>query len=147
MRFLENLKSMSQQLNAKKSQLMTREFAHGAMAICALIAAADGSIDACEKEKTLELITTNEALSIFDPAELTEIFDGYVSRLETNYDLGKVEAVKVISKLKGKPEKARAMIQLGIVIGGADGIFDPYERAAVRNACNAVGIAPGEFGL
>ena len=71
MGFLENLKSMSQQLNAKKSQLMTREFAHGAMAICALIAAADGSIDACEKEKTLELITTNEALSIFDPAELT----------------------------------------------------------------------------
>src|ERR1044072_4388842 len=124
MGFLEHLQSLSQQLNAKKSQLMTGELADGAMAICALIAAADGSIDACEKEKTLELITTNEARSIFDPAELTEIFDGYVSRLETNYDLGKVEVVKVISKLSGKPEKARAMIQLGIVIGGGDGMLD-----------------------
>ena len=147
MGFRDNLRSMSQQLNAKKTQLMSREFAHGSMAMCALIAAADGSIDASEKQKTTELITTNDVLSIFHPDDLREIFDGYVSKLESNYDLGKIEATKAISKLKGKPEQARAMIQIGIVIGGADGIFDPYEQAAVRNACNAVGIAPAEFDL
>jgi tellurite resistance protein TerB len=147
MGFRERLKSMSHQLNAKKSQLMSREFAHGSMAICALIAAADGSIDTVEKEKTAELIAGNEVLAVFDPDELRAIFNGYVAELESNYDLGKIELLRVITKLKGKPEQARAMIQLGIVIGGADGIFDPYEQAAVRKACNAIGIAPAEFGL
>ena len=147
MRFLDNLKAVSQQLNAKKSQFRSREFAHGSIAMCALIAAADGSIDACEKDKTAELIATNEVLSIFDADELRALFDAYVSKLETNYDLGKVELTRIVSKLKGKPDQARAMIQIGIIIGGADGIFDPYEQAAVRNACKAVGLAPAEFGL
>jgi tellurite resistance protein TerB len=117
------------------------------MAMCALIAAADGSIDACEKEKTAELIASNDVLAIFDPDELRQLFDGYVGGLEENYDLGKIQARKAIAKLKGKPEKARAMIEIGIVIGGADGIFDPYERAAVRTACLAVGLAPADFEL
>ena len=147
MRFLDNLKAVSQQLNAKKSQFRSREFAHGSIAMCALIAAADGSIDACEKDKTAELIATNEVLSIFDADELRALFDAYVSKLETNYDLGKVELTRIVSKLKGKPDQARAMIQIGIIIGGAVGIFDPYEQAAVRNACKAVGLAPAEFGL
>jgi tellurite resistance protein TerB len=147
MRFLDNLKSMSQQLAAKKTQFRSREFAHGSMAMCALIAAADGSIDACEKDKTAELITSNEALSIFEPDDLRAIFESYVSKLQANYDLGKLDAIQAISKLKGKQDQARAMIQIGIVIGGADGIFDPYERAALRNACKVVGLPAADFGL
>ena len=134
-------------LRSKGRQFRSREFAHGSMAICALIAAADGSIDAAERDKTAELITTNDVLTIFDADDLREIFDGYVSRLEANYDLGKIEAIQAISKLKRKPDQARATIQIGMIIGSADGIFDPYEQAAVRNACKAVGLAPAEFGL
>ena len=39
------------------------------------------------------------------------------------------------------------MIQVGIIIGGADGNFDEDEKRAVREACNAVGISPTEFEL
>jgi tellurite resistance protein TerB len=151
MGFLDNLKSksqqMSQQLNTKKSQLKSKEFAQGSMAMCALIAAADGSIDVVEQQKTTELITTNEVLSIFDPRDLREIFDKYADKLRADYQLGKVEAIQAIGKLRGKPDQARATIQIGIIIGGADGNFDEHEQAAVREACNAVGIAPGEFDL
>ena len=151
MGFLDNLKSksqqMGQQLNTKKGQLKSKEFAQGSMAMCALIAAADGSIDASEKEKTTALITSNEVLSIFDPRDLREIFDKYASKLEGDYELGKVEAIQAIGKLRGKPDQARATIQIGIIIGGADGHFDEHEQAAVREACNAVGIAPSEFDL
>ena len=148
---LDNLKSksqqMSQQLNTKKSQLKSKEFAQGSMAMCALIAAADGSIDVVEQQKTTELITTNEVLSIFDARDLREIFDKYADKLRADYQLGKVEAIQAIGKLRGKPDQARATIQIGIIIGGADGNFDEHEQAAVREACNAVGIAPGEFDL
>ena len=151
MGFLDNLKSksqqMSQQLNTKKGQLKSKEFAQGSMAMCALVAAADGSIDVVEQQKTTELITSNEVLSIFDPRDLREIFDKYADKLRADYQLGKVEAIQAIGKLRGKPDQARAAIQIGIIIGGADGNFDENEQAAVREACNAVGIAPGEFDL
>jgi tellurite resistance protein TerB len=151
MGFLDNLKSksqqMSQQLNTKKGQLKSREFAQGSMAICALVAAADGSIDPVEQQKTTDVITSNEVLSIFDPRDLREIFDKYAGKLRADYQLGKVEAIQAIGKLRGKPDQARAAIQIGIIIGGADGDFDENEQAAVREACNAVGIAPGEFDL
>ncbi|WP_279433022.1 TerB family tellurite resistance protein [Actinomadura bangladeshensis] len=39
----------------------------------------------------------------------------------------------------GDPAEARAAIQIGIIIGGADGNFDSSEKAAVREACFAVG--------
>ncbi|WP_267888678.1 TerB family tellurite resistance protein [Mycobacteroides chelonae] len=52
-----------------------------------------------------------------------------------------------MGKLKSKPEQARAVVQIGIIIGGADGSFDQYEKAAVKDVCFAVGIDPSEFDL
>jgi tellurite resistance protein TerB len=151
MSFLDNLKSksqhMSQQLNAKKTQLKSKEFAQASMAMCALIAAADGSIDIVERHKTCDLIASNDVLSIFDPDDLRAIFDKYASKFQADYQLGKADSVQAISKLRGKPDQARAAIQIGIIIGGADGNFDAHEQAAVREACDALGIPPREFGL
>lgn len=48
---------------------------------------------------------------------------------------------------KKKPIEARAVIQIGIVIGGADADFDRSERAVVREACFALDISPAEFDL
>jgi tellurite resistance protein TerB len=39
------------------------------------------------------------------------------------------------------------VIQVGIIVGGADGNFDKDEQQAVREACLAVGIPPAEFDL
>ena len=36
--------------------------------------------------------------------------------------------------------EARAVIQIGIVIGGADGDFDKDEQAVVREACFALDV-------
>jgi tellurite resistance protein TerB len=99
----------------------SKDFAKASMAMCALIAAADGTISPEERRKTAAFIGSNDVLS--------------------------VEAIATIGKLKGKPDAARAVIQVGIIIGGADGNFDKDEQQAVREACNAVGIPPAEFDL
>jgi tellurite resistance protein TerB len=39
------------------------------------------------------------------------------------------------------------VIQIGIIIGGADGNFDDDEKKAVRDACHAVNLPPAEFDL
>jgi len=139
--------AMTTQLQAKTGQFKNKEFANGAMAMCALIAAADGSIDNAERAKVSALITSNEALKVFPQAELTQKFDFYASKLQSNFDFGKLEATQTIAKLKTKPDQARAVIQIGIIIGGADGNFDDYEKAAVRDACHTLSIPPAEFDL
>lgn len=151
MSFWNQLKAKSQemqsQLQTKASQFKNKEFSQATMAMCALIAAADGKIDQTERSKTAALIMSNETLKIFNPSDLRDQFDFYCNKLSSDYDFGKVEAIATIGKLKKKPEQGRAVIQIGIIIGGADGDFDDDEKAAVKEACFAVGIDPSEFDL
>jgi tellurite resistance protein TerB len=141
------LTDLTSNTKTQVAKFQSKDFAKASMAMCALIAAADGTITADERRKTANFIASNDALSVFDPSELQGHFEFYSSKLEKDYEFGKVEAIATIGKLKSKQDAARAVIQVGIIIGGADGNFDQDEKQAVREACNAVGISPGEFDL
>lgn len=141
----ERAADLSANAKLQVGKFKNKDFANASMAMCALIAAADGTISADERRRTAGFISSNDVLSIFPAGELLEKFNFYAGKLAADYDFGKVEAIQALSKLKSKPDAARAVIQVGIVIGGADGHFDEDEKRAVREACNAVGIAPAEF--
>jgi tellurite resistance protein TerB len=143
----ERALDMTSQAKTQVGKHKNKEFADASMAVCALIAAADGTISGEERRKTAGFITSNDVLSIFPATELLERFNHFAGKLESDYDFGKVEAIQALSKLKGKPDAARAVIQVGIIVGGSDGDFDENERQAVRESCNAVGVAPSEFDL
>jgi tellurite resistance protein TerB len=151
MGFWDNLKdkvsSMNDGLKTQVTRYKNADFANASMAMCAMIAAADGSIDPAEKQKTAAFITNNEVLSVFSAADLKEKFDYFCRKLESDYDFGKIETIQAIGKLKKYPDQARAVIQVGIIIGGADGNFDLKEKAAVKAVCHAVGVPPSEFDL
>ena len=151
MAFWDNLKekvnNMNQTLVTKVSQFKNTEFANATMAICALVAAADGEIDSSERQKTASFIMSNESLKVFQASDLKEKFDFYCDKLTQDFDFGKIECIQAISKVKKKEDQARAVIQIGIIIGGADGNFDPDEKKVVREACNSVNINPVEFDL
>lgn len=146
-KFKQSAQNMQTQLVAKKNDLKSGAFRDASMAMCALVAAADGTIDQAETAKVAQLIASNEVLRNFDKDDLQRRFYGYANQLQADYQIGKVQIMQEIAKAKKKPDEARAVIQIGIVIGGADGNFDPQERAAVREACFALGIAPAEFDL
>jgi tellurite resistance protein TerB len=147
----DQLKSRLQGLTAdtkvQVEKYQNKDFAKASMAMCALIAAADGTISADERSKMIGFISSSDVLSTFPPSELQEHFEFYASKLEKDFEFGKLESIATIGKLKSKPEAARAVIQVGIIIGGADGSFDDHERRAVREACNAVNIPPADFDL
>lgn len=136
-----------EQLKTKTAQFKNKEFANASMAMCALIAAADGSIDPEERQKTAAFIASNDALSVFPAAELQEKFVYFCSKLSADYDFGKIEAIQALGKVKSKPDQARAVVQLGVVIGSADGDFDADEKRALREGCQALGLEPTEFGV
>lgn len=146
-RFKESASTMQTQLNSKKNDLKSGAFRDASMAMCALVAAADGSIDQTERRKVAQLIATNEVLQNFPAEDLQRRFDDNCNKLAADFDFGKVSVLQEVAKAKKKPAEARAVIQIGIVIGGADGDFDKDEQAVVREACYALDLPPHEFDL
>ncbi|CAM5383517.1 TerB family tellurite resistance protein [Streptomyces narbonensis] len=146
-RIKESASGMQTQLVARKNDLKSGAFRDAAMAMCALVAAADGTIDPAERRRVAQLIATNEVLQNFDATDLQRRFDENLDKLTADFDFGRVSVLQEIAKAKKKPAEARAVVQIGIVIGGADGDFDKTEQAVVREACFALGLPPHEFDL
>jgi tellurite resistance protein TerB len=145
--FRQSAATMQSQLVAKKNDLKSGAFRDASMAMCALVAAADGSVDPSERQRVAQLIATNEVLQNFDADDLRRRFDDNLNKLTADFAFGKVSVLQEIAKAKRKPAEARAVIQIGIVIGGADGDFDKTEQAVVREACFTLDLPPHEFDL
>ncbi|QKV93980.1 TerB family tellurite resistance protein [Streptomyces sp. NA02950] len=146
-RIKDSAQTMQTQLLAKKNDLKSGAFRDASMAMCALVAAADGSVDPAERQRVAQLIATNEVLQNFPADDLQRRFDAYLDQLVADFDLGKVSVLQEVAKARKKPAEARAVVQIGIVIGGADGDFDTTEQAVVREACSALDLPPAEFDL
>ncbi|MFC7216884.1 tellurite resistance TerB family protein [Streptomyces polyrhachis] len=143
----ESIAKLQAHLVAKKNDLKGAAFRDASMAICALVTAADGKIDPAERQRVAKLITTNEVLQHFPAEDLRQLYEANLERLAADFDFGKVAVLQEIGKTKEKATEARATIQIGIVIGGADGTFSDEEKNVVREACYAVGLLPYEFDL
>ncbi|WP_411093436.1 tellurite resistance TerB family protein [Streptomyces sp. 049-1] len=146
-RFKESASQMQTQLVAKKNDLKSGAFRDASMAMCALVAAADGTVDPSERQRVAQLISANEVLQNFPADDLRRRFEENLDKLTADFAFGKVGILQKIAKAGKKPAEARAVVQIGIVIGGADGDFDKEERAVVREACYALDLPPHEFDL
>ncbi len=146
-RVKESASQMQTQLVAKKNDLKSGAFRDASMAMCALVAAADGTVDPSERQRVAQLIATNEVLQNFPADDLRRRFEDNLNKLTADFAFGKVSVLQEVAKAKKKPAEARAVIQIGIVIGGADGDFDKTEQAVVREACYTLELPQHEFDL
>ncbi|MFV2119910.1 tellurite resistance TerB family protein [Streptomyces sp. Act-28] len=146
-RLKESASTMQTQLMAKRNELTSGAFRDASMAMCALVAAADGTVDPAERRRVAQLIATNDVLRNFPADDLRRRFEAELDKLTSDFALGKVSVMQEIAKARKKPAEARAVIQIGIVIGGADGDFDKSEQAVVREACYTLDLPPHEFDL
>ncbi|MEV5839291.1 TerB family tellurite resistance protein [Nocardia sp. NPDC052112] len=135
------------QLLAKKNELRGGTFRDASMAICALVAAADGTIDPAERMRVAGLIGSDPVLQNFPTDELRDLFEDNCNRLVDDAAFGRAYVLQQIGKAADKPTEAHAVAQIGIMIGNADGNFDQDEIAAVREACQALRVDPQEFGI
>ncbi|MFI9586765.1 tellurite resistance TerB family protein [Streptomyces sp. NPDC052236] len=139
--------SLKSQLTSLKTELKSGAYRDASMAMCALVAAADGQVDAAERQQVETLILNNDVLQNFPADQLRQRFNKHADQLVSNFQHGKAEAMKEIAKAAKKPVEARAVIQTGIVIAGADGYIAPAEQQVIHEACAALGLSPAEFAL
>lgn len=151
MSFFDTLKQKAGEARAKLAtevgKFRNREFMEACVAGCALVAAADGSIDSSEKQKMMKFIQQSDELKVFETKDVITFFNKITENFEFDNEIGKAEALKVISKLRSKPDAARLMVRVCCAIGSADGSFDDKEKQIVREMCRDLGIPADDFGL
>ncbi|MFH8486798.1 tellurite resistance TerB family protein [Streptomyces longisporoflavus] len=135
------------QLASLKTELKSGAYRDASMAMCALVAAADGSVDPAERQHVESLILQNDVLKNFPPEQLRTRFNKHADQLTFNFQQGKAEAMQEIAKAAKKPMEAKAVVQTGFVVAGADGYIAPAEEQVLREACATLGVSPQEFGL
>ncbi len=94
-RIKESASSMQTQLEAKKNELKSGSFRDASMAMCALVAAADGSVDPAERQRASRRSSrSNDVLRNFPADDLQRRFNAYVDQLTADFALGKVGVVQ-----------------------------------------------------
>ncbi|MFD9880247.1 tellurite resistance TerB family protein [Streptomyces alboflavus] len=141
------ISALKSQLTSLKTELKSGSYRDASMAMCALVAAADGQVDPAERQHVESLILQNDVLANFPPEQLRQRFNKHVDQLAFNFQQGKTEVMQEIAKASKKQTEARAVVQTGLVVAGADGYVAPAEEQVLREACAALGLSPQEFGL
>ncbi|MDO0934834.1 tellurite resistance TerB family protein [Streptomyces sp. DG2A-72] len=134
--------ALKTQLTSLKTELKSGAYRDASMAMCALVAAADGTVDPAERQHVESLIVSNDVLQNFPPDQLRQRFNKHVDQLAVNFQHAKAEAMQEIAKAAKKPTEARAVVQTGFVVAGADGYIAPAEEQVLREACAALGLSP-----
>jgi len=129
------------------SRFKNKDFLEAIIAGCTLVATADGTMDAKEKEVLAQAIKTYPSLKIFEVTQVMSSFDKFVANFEFSPNIGKTDAFRAVQKIKAGSEESRLFIQLCCAIGTADGDFNTQEKEMVRELCNKVGLDPKEFNL
>ncbi|MFT5643641.1 MAG: tellurite resistance protein TerB [Janthinobacterium sp.] len=145
--FLNKLKTKAGELKTEALKYKNKDFLDAAMAGSALVAMADGSISADEKQKMVKFIENHDALSIFTTNDVIKAFQDFVSQIEFDKDIGEAKAYQALGKMKSKPEAARLLVRMTIAIASSDGDFDAMEKKVAVKIAKEMGISPAEFEL
>lgn len=134
-------------LTTEVSKFKNREFMEAVANSCALVAAADGEISSAEKMKMTGFINNSPELKVFNLNDVIKVFNDACGKFEFDFQIGQAEALKNISKIKGKDGAARLLVRVACAIGASDGNFDEKEKAACRMICLELGLTPADFEL
>jgi tellurite resistance protein TerB len=101
MSLLQSLQDFTASAKSKMAQYNNANFKNATMAVCALIAAADGDIEAEEKTKVAKLIGSNELLQAFNATELRETFLSYCDKATDEFS--RLDLLNLDRSLRTKP--------------------------------------------
>ncbi|MDB5961217.1 MAG: Tellurite resistance TerB [Massilia sp.] len=145
--FLSRLKTKASELKTEALKYKNKDFLNAAMAGCALISMADGSVSSEEKQKMIKFIESNDALSVFTTSDVIKAFQDYVGQLEFDKDIGEAKAYQSLHKMKSNAEASRLLVRMIIAVAASDGDFDAKEQIVAGKIIRELGMSPSEFDL
>lgn len=144
--FKDAVKKFTAGIEAEVARYNNRDFLNAATALCARVAAADGTIGTEEKQKMFGFMQIFPALKVFDTKAVVDSWTQSVQYFDFDTAMGHAEANKLIAKVVDADAQA-TLIRLGCAIGASDGDFDDDEKAVVREVIKSFGLRAADFGL
>jgi len=142
----KNVTEARDTLNNEITKFKSKDLLEAVVAGCALVAYADGTVSAEEKQKMIGYLRSSDQLKVFDLDDVIRLFQKYVEKFEFDTTIGTGEVMQAVGKFRGKPQ-AQLVVRVCCAIGAADGDFDATEQAAVRRMCSELGLTPSDFNL
>ncbi len=139
--------SASADLKGRVSRFNNSKFKDAVMAICALMASADGTIKPEEKRKTMACIGSLDALQSFDAKELKGLFEAHCDALADDVDIGRINALRAVAKIAGKGEETSSALEVALVIANSDGEFSPEEKDMFKQICRTLKVNAADYSV
>lgn len=140
----EFIRSVAQLYSGQLMRYRNRPFLRAAMAGCALVAMANGSVSLRERMRVDRIMETLDALKVFDPHEGVVLFNEFVEALRDDPAEGRRRALEVITReVADEPEKAGLLARICLAVSERDGAIAPEQRREVADLCRCIGVAPG----
>lgn len=105
------------------------------------MAAADGTVDDSECEKTLEMARANPRLA---GSDVTAIFGDWEKRVKASARAAKLDVKRLLEDLKGTPEAEEVLIAF-IEVAYADDECDASERALLDQFAEKLGLSVKDY--
>lgn len=137
-RFLKNFLEL---YHEQAQRHRNRPFLRAAMAGCALVSMASGTVTLRERVRVDQVLETLEALQVYDPHEGVELFNEFVDMLHRSEQNGRKLALEAIdTEVAQEPEKAELLIRIcQAVIEVEDGV-PAQEQEQVASLCKRLGV-------
>lgn len=139
------IKSAGTSMGDEFARFKNKDVLDATVGACVIVAAADGKIDQSEKAKTLGLLQNSELTKVYSMDAVVAAFESHTRRFDFDVDHGRSEALRIIAAQKKNPDVARSIVRGAVIIGKADGDFDPSEKAAIGAICRELGLNESEF--
>jgi tellurite resistance protein TerB len=110
-------------LTTEVAKFKNRTFMEAIANGCALMSAADGEIKS-EEDEDDRLHQQLRGVEGVQPDRRDQGVQRRLRKFEFDFQIGQAEALKAISKVKGKDGEARLLVRVVCAIGASDGDFD-----------------------
>lgn len=117
-----------------------RPFLEAAMAVCAVVAMADGDVSFSERSRMDAVLEGVTRLALFDPHDGVDLFNGHVEAFRADAAEARSAALALARRGAGDAATRALLVRIAVAIGHADGTYSDEERGAVRLLCSALGL-------
>jgi tellurite resistance protein TerB len=128
-------------------QVQNQNVMEAIVAASLLVASADGEIEKKEIDTLDKLLSNNDLLSAFKPAEIRKTIDRYAGILEAGFRVGKVKMLREIGDISDNADHSEEVFVTALTIAEADGEIEPEELAVLKEIGRTLGINLANYDL
>jgi len=132
--------SLREKLILEVERFHNRDFLKATLAVCALAAFADKTVDLAERYQIDKILATEPALKRFDMDQAIETLDEYLYALRTEGQEAFDDLHAKVEKQRSHPKRARTLMRVAYQIITADDKITEAERKEFTRLCTLLGL-------